>query len=150
MVKHSKELTMKIFILNNNKMLMFLVMFISLALSGCIVPQQPEHTKAEAQLFLKLSEEYACKVEREIDPKLISKFNHSDTGSYLVRLFDLPCSFIENDSLYSYGLIISRKIFTEVLDSNSAYKVIIVVFDCKYGTETYYSKNFKYSTNLLD
>lgn len=132
------------------KSVFFLFLATSICIgSGCRIPKQPKISGVEKAYFSDLKAEYKCDVEREIDPKMLSKAQNKSTGSYLLRLYNWPCDSLSSTNLPSLSAGISQNLYCNVLNKDKKYNEIIIVFDCEYAKDSYHSKDFSYATDSL-
>jgi hypothetical protein len=117
-------------------------------LSSCYTVKQPPLTELEKGYFNELSEECKCKVEREVDPGLLSKSRNM--GGYLIKFSYSNCDVLKDTILWKVNSYeIARRLYRDILHADSEYNKITIVHQCQYQQNGFVSRDYEYTLDTL-
>lgn len=125
----------------------FILLFTCLFITGCKLPEQPKLTSTETSFIKELEAKYGCKVKREISPDYLKKL--TPKSGYLLTLDEISCEYIDTADLPSNSMDIAKDLYHRVLNNDSVYETITVVFSCTTGKEQFRTKSFDFGTKEL-
>ena len=114
---------------------------------SCNLPEQPKTTASEDIYFRNLEKKFKCKIEREISADYLSEINSS--SGYYIELKKLPCIYLDTANLKVISVDIAKNLYHEILNNDTIYKSITVVFSCDKGKDEKEIRPFDFDTKLL-
>jgi len=120
---------------------------VCLFMVSCKLPDQPKLTVTEASYAKELEVKFGCKVKREISPDYLKKLTKK--SGYLLLLDEISCEYIDTANLSSSSEVIARDLYHRVLNNDTIYETITIVFSCKTGKDQYRTKSFDFVSSEL-